>query len=100
MAAIVLALGALSLLLLVWTDHVAIRQRSHFALANGLMDLQIATSTAHLWLEEAITGKESARIADARSNLQEDFGCPAFFVTAARPNTADCLSCRQASGAR
>jgi signal transduction histidine kinase len=71
MAATMLALGALSLLLLVWTDHVAIRQRSHFALANGLMDLQIATSTAHLWLEEAITGKESARMGDARSNLQE-----------------------------
>lgn len=51
----VLALGVLSLAMLVWTNRVNERQHMQYAFVNALEDLRIRVSTAHLWLEEAIT---------------------------------------------
>ncbi|HYL80336.1 MAG TPA: sensor histidine kinase [Candidatus Acidoferrum sp.] len=55
MPASVLMLGVLFLGLLVWTDRVSDRQLAQSDYAHVLQDLRIRTSTAHLWLEEAIT---------------------------------------------
>ena len=46
----VFLLGALSIGMLAWTSHLNERQRSHFALTNALMDMQIHVATSHLWL--------------------------------------------------
>ncbi len=51
----VLVLGALSLGMLVWTNHLSKRQLLQSDFADTLQDLRIRVSTAHLWLEEAIT---------------------------------------------
>src|SRR5512146_283189 len=51
----VLLLGILSVAMLFWADHVNQRQRIQFGLVDTLEDLRVHVSTAHLWLEEAIT---------------------------------------------
>ncbi len=67
----VFLLGALSLAMLAWTSHLNERQRSHFALTNALMDMQISVATSHLWLEEYLTEVEQANLDKAVSNHAE-----------------------------
>jgi PAS domain-containing protein len=51
----VFLLGLLSVVVVLWVGQVNEKQRSQFVLTNAVMDLQIHASTAHLWLEEALT---------------------------------------------
>jgi len=71
MPAAVFLVGALSLGMLAWTSHLNERQRSHFALTNALMDMQIHVATSHLWLEEYVTEVEQANLDKALSNHAE-----------------------------
>ncbi len=51
----VLVLGALSLGMLVWTNQLNRQELLQCEFEDALQDLRIRLSTAHLWLEEAIT---------------------------------------------
>ncbi len=51
----VLVLGALSLGMLVWIHQLSKRQILQSDFAEALQDLRIRVSTAHLWIEEAVT---------------------------------------------
>jgi len=71
LSATVLALGTLSLALVIWVHHIHYLQRAHFAFANTLMDLRIRAATSHLWLEEAITGGRTDELERAWADLRE-----------------------------
>lgn len=68
---VVLLLGLLSITLLVLMNDINERQRINFAFADALMDLQIKTATAHLWLEEALTEDLKSNAVLARANLAD-----------------------------
>jgi signal transduction histidine kinase len=55
----VLALGCLSMALLVWTRQIDQRRADDAALANVVMDLRIRVATAHLWTEQVRSGATS-----------------------------------------
>lgn len=67
----VCVLGVVSMVLLIWTDHISQRQRMHFGLAATLMDLQMKVATTYLWLEEVIAGEDERKIERAWSDLRE-----------------------------
>src|SRR5262245_9769555 len=50
----VLALGLLSIAMLMWVDRMNQRQRTEFALVDELMDVRIEAAMSHLWLDEAL----------------------------------------------
>ncbi len=56
MPAVVLLLGALAAVLLLWTDRIHEKQRNNYLMIDAIMDVQIHTSTFHLWFEEALAG--------------------------------------------
>jgi len=51
----VLVLGALSLGMLAWIHQLSKRQLLHSDFSEALQELRIRVSTAHLWIEEALT---------------------------------------------
>ncbi|MCM2359886.1 MAG: PAS domain-containing protein, partial [Geobacteraceae bacterium] len=71
MPVVVFLLGLLSVTLLVLMNDINERQRTNFAFSDALMDLQIKTATAHLWLEEAVTEDLKSNAGKARANLAE-----------------------------
>ena len=66
----VLALGVLSIAMLLWIDRINRAQRVNFDLCDALMDIQIKTASSHLWLEEAIFEKASVEIDRAFAELE------------------------------
>lgn len=56
---LVLALGLLSMALLVWTRQIDERRADDAAMANAVMDLRIQVATAHLWTEQVLSGARS-----------------------------------------
>jgi signal transduction histidine kinase len=56
MPATVFLVGILSLVLLFWVSLIREKQRVNSSIIEALMDAQICTATAHLWLEEAVSG--------------------------------------------
>ncbi len=53
----VLALGVLSVIMLLWTHSISERRtEQNLAVAKAVTDLQIAVAYWHLWLEEHLTG--------------------------------------------
>jgi signal transduction histidine kinase len=67
----VLVLGIASLVLLAATDRLGQTERSYFARANAIMDLRTMVAQSHLWLEEAIAGRDRDEMDRARSDLRE-----------------------------
>jgi signal transduction histidine kinase len=69
MSATVFLIGILSITLLVVGEFISNRQRIDFVRNDALMDAQLLASTAHLWLEEAISGDPDADGKKALSDL-------------------------------
>jgi signal transduction histidine kinase len=67
----VFLLGVISLSMLAGMKVLKERQHASHALTNSLMDFQIHTATAHLWLEEYSAYKEWTSLAKAQFNLAE-----------------------------
>jgi signal transduction histidine kinase len=55
----VLALGLVSMALLVWTRQVDERRAADAAVANRLTDLRVRVATAHLWTDQVDSGTAS-----------------------------------------
>ena len=55
----VLALGLLSMALLVWTRQIDEARDEDAAMANAVMDLRIRVATSHLWSEQIVSGARS-----------------------------------------
>jgi signal transduction histidine kinase len=70
MPASVLLLGLLSVVLLVWTDRIHDKQSSKYMTVDAIMDLQIHTSTFHLWFEQALGGDSQQDM----KKVWEDYG--------------------------
>ena len=51
-----LALGLLSLALLIWTRQIDQRRADDAAMANAVMDLRIRVATAHVWTDQVVSG--------------------------------------------
>jgi len=49
-----------SIVLLLWAGRMSERQRINTLIIDAVMDVQINASTGHLWLEEAVTGDDTA----------------------------------------
>jgi hypothetical protein len=64
-------LGLLSVAMLIGMNEINKRQRENAALADVIMELQVKTALAHLWLEEALTEDVTSDIVEARSNLAQ-----------------------------
>lgn len=58
----VLALGLLSIAMLIGSNRISERQLSGFILADAVMDIQTHAANAHLWLEEALSGDQSVNL--------------------------------------
>lgn len=71
LSVVFLALGTLSLVMVIWVHYIHYLQRANFASANALMDLRIRAATSHLWLEEAITSGELEELERVRADLNE-----------------------------
>ena len=56
MPATVLLLGMLAVALYLWTDRINEKQRINYVTLDTIMDVQIHTSTFHLWFEEVLAG--------------------------------------------
>lgn len=56
MPTFVFLLGILSVILLLWANRINAQQRIDFDIVDAIMDAQINTATAHLWLEHVISG--------------------------------------------
>ena len=52
----VIALGLLSIVLLIWIDRISQRLRMDFEICDAIMDQQISIGLSHIWLEEGIAG--------------------------------------------
>jgi signal transduction histidine kinase len=53
----VVALGLISVAMLIWTDRINKSQRMNSAVADALNDAQIRIATFHVWFEEGISGE-------------------------------------------
>ncbi len=49
-----------SIVLLLWAGRMSEKQRINTLIIDAVMDVQINASTGHLWLEEAVTGDDTA----------------------------------------
>jgi signal transduction histidine kinase len=65
----VLALGSIGLVLL--SDHITQRQRTHFARASAVTDLRIKTAMAYLWVEERLSGAPAGKTEHGSEELRE-----------------------------
>lgn len=57
-AAVVL-FGLLGAVLFAWTNHINEKQRVNYLLLDAIMDVQIRTSTFHLWFEQVLAGDKA-----------------------------------------
>jgi len=62
-------LSLLSIGMFFWLERIGERQRLDFDLCDVLMDIQKIAATAHLWLEEAITGDPAVEIQKVKDDL-------------------------------
>jgi signal transduction histidine kinase len=62
MPSAVFLVGILSTVLLVWVYRINQGLRNDSSLVDAIMDVQIHTATAHLWLEEAVSGDTTADV--------------------------------------
>ena len=62
MPTIVFLLGILSVILLLLVDRINARQRIDFDIVDAIMDAQISTATAHLWLEHVLSGDGGVKL--------------------------------------
>lgn len=69
--AAVLLLGMTSIVLLLWSERLAQRQRTDFLLADALMDVQMHIATFHLRLEEHMDGKATIDINEVWGELDK-----------------------------
>lgn len=60
----VLALGALTAAMLIWTQKIGEGVRADIAIEGALMDAQINTSICHLWFEEGLGGDSHIDLAE------------------------------------
>jgi C4-dicarboxylate-specific signal transduction histidine kinase len=67
----VFLLGVLSIAMLMWMKEINKGQRENSGLADVIMDIQIKTALAHLWLEESLSEDVTKDIVMARSNLAD-----------------------------
>ena len=58
----VLLLGMLAVALYVWTDRINDKQRINYLMLDAIMDVQIHTSTFHLWFEQALAGDKAVDV--------------------------------------
>src|SRR5512143_2116847 len=59
MPATVLLLGAFAAVLLLWTDRIHKKQHANYLMLDAIMDVQIHTSTFHLWFEQVLAGDKA-----------------------------------------
>lgn len=62
-------LGALSIVLLIWTDHLNKKEQASFAVSDAFMSMQTRLSLSHLWLEESIGNVQTVGIEDIKDNI-------------------------------
>jgi signal transduction histidine kinase len=67
----VLLIGMLSIILLLWVDQINKKLLQDAELLNAIMDVEIHTGTAHLWLEEALTGNVPLALSDTFVSLDQ-----------------------------
>lgn len=60
MPAAVAFIALSSIFLLLWVNRINERARTDALIIDAIMDVQIKVSTSHLWLEEAVSGDDSA----------------------------------------
>ena len=60
----VVLFGVLGAVLFAWTNHINEKQRVNYLLLDAIMDVQIRTSTFHLWFEQVLAG-------DTRVDMKE-----------------------------
>jgi signal transduction histidine kinase len=58
--AAVLLIGISSIPLFLWVNRIAEKQRMDALVVAALMDVQIKAATGHLWVEEAVSGDDTA----------------------------------------
>ncbi|CAG1016387.1 sensor histidine kinase [Geobacter sp.] len=56
----VFLIGIFSIILLLWVDRISEKLRTDSDIVDAIMDVQIHTATAHLWLEHAVGGDTEA----------------------------------------
>jgi signal transduction histidine kinase len=66
----VFLIGVFSIILLLWADHVRVKQHLDDDLVDIIMDVQIHTATYHLRLEEVISGIPSADVKEVTAELE------------------------------
>jgi len=57
-----LILGFLAVAMSIGTSRISGKQLENFGIADALMDIQILTTTSHLWLEESLDGDTNTDI--------------------------------------
>lgn len=57
-----LILGFLAVAMSIGTSRISEKQLENFGIADALMDIQILTTTSHLWLEESLDGDTNTDI--------------------------------------
>ena len=65
----ILALGLVTTGMFIWTIRINERQLINFETANALMDIQMLTTSSHLWLEESLSGDTEVDIDDVWADL-------------------------------
>ncbi|HSB33088.1 MAG TPA: sensor histidine kinase [Nitrospirota bacterium] len=58
----VVLFGLLGAVLFAWTNHINEKQRVNYLLLDAIMDVQIKTSTFHLWFEQVLAGDRAVDI--------------------------------------
>ncbi|KAF0219146.1 MAG: PAS/PAC sensor signal transduction histidine [Geobacteraceae bacterium] len=71
MPATVFLIGLLSIILLLWVNRISERLRIDSAIVDAIMDVQIHTATAHLWLEQAIGGDTEVDVEKVIAGLDQ-----------------------------
>jgi C4-dicarboxylate-specific signal transduction histidine kinase len=66
---LILALGLLATAMFIGTTRINERQLRNFETANALMDIQMLTTTSHLWLEESLSGDTEVDIDDVWADI-------------------------------
>ena len=74
MPVILLIFGITSIAMFMLTNRISEKRLVNFTFANTLMDIRISTTTAHLWLEEAVNGDTSVDKDRMWANLARAIG--------------------------
>jgi two-component system, NtrC family, sensor kinase len=71
---VILMFGLLTTAMFIWTIRINERQLINFETANALMDIQLLTTTSHLWLEESLSGDTEIDMEEVWADLNLAIG--------------------------